>query len=42
MKPKKKTTVSMKKNVKKAMPRADLFLVDKTLITTKERTHNTV
>ena len=42
MKPKKKSSVGPKKGVKKSLPTKPLVLIDKTVATTKERTHNTI
>lgn len=42
MKGKKKTAAAGKKAVKKVIPSKPIMLIDKTLITTKERTHNTI
>lgn len=42
MKAKKKINPSTKKPAKKPLPRPQLLFVDKTLVTTKEKTHNTL
>ena len=42
MKPKKKPVVSNKKNSKKPLSSKPLLLIDKTIVTTKEKTHNTI
>lgn len=42
MKNKKKTSVSSKKMPKKTAIHKPFLLVDKNLVTTKEKTHNTV
>jgi len=42
MKPKKKSTIVNKKCTKKTNPNKPSNFVDKTIVTTKERTHNTI
>ena len=42
MKPKKKSTIVNKKCTKKINTNKPLHFVDKTIVTTKERTHNTI
>lgn len=42
MKPKKKSSTSTKKTSKKPLTSKTLFLIDKTIATTKEKTHNTI
>lgn len=42
MKPKKKSSAGQKKTVKKLLPTKPLIVIDKTVATTKERTHNTI
>ena len=42
MKPKKKTSVSNKKTTKKPAPKPKFLTINKTLITTKEKTYNTI
>jgi hypothetical protein len=42
MKPKKRSTITNKKCFKKPNINKPLQLVDKTIVTTKEKTHNTI
>lgn len=42
MKSKKKTSVGPKKSMKKTLQAKTLMVLDKTIATTKERTHNTI
>lgn len=42
MKPKKKTSVPNKKTSKRIAPNKPIVVIDKTVATTKEKTHNTI